>query len=262
MIPKTIHFCWMSDDAYPEKILKCIDSWKRVLPDYEIVKWDYSRFPRGKCKWVDQAFDAKKYAFCADYIRAYALYNYGGIYLDSDVEVVKSYDDLLSLPYFYGREMVNSPIEAATVGAEKGNALIKRVLDSYEGRDFVNPDGSINNEAMPWIFKRIIEEDGYVVKDIKGVDEFDHDENVINVFPMSWFSPKDWVTGKIGAEKDTYSVHHFAASWLTPKARLCMVIAQHTHPLIGHYVDYLLRPPHVVAKNLVISIRNKLGSDR
>ena len=90
MIPKIIHFCWMSGDAYPEKIKKCIESWKQKLPDYEIWLWDTNRFDINQSIWVKEAFEAKRYAFCADYIRCYALYNYGGVYLDSDVEVLKS----------------------------------------------------------------------------------------------------------------------------------------------------------------------------
>ena len=124
MIPKTIHFCWLSSDPYPEKIQHCINSWKRFLPDYEFVHWNFDRFPRGKSLWVDQAFDSHKYAYAADYIRLYALYNYGGIYLDTDVEVLKSFDDLLSLPYFIGQEPSETGIEAAVLGFEKGNKLI------------------------------------------------------------------------------------------------------------------------------------------
>ena len=99
MIPKIIHFCWLSDDPYPKKIQFCLDTWKKKLPDYEIMLWDFNRFPKDKSVWVSEAFDARKYAFAADYIRFYALYNYGGIYLDSDVEVIKNFDDFLHLPY-------------------------------------------------------------------------------------------------------------------------------------------------------------------
>lgn len=116
MIPKRIHLCWLSGDPYPQKIQKCIDSWKVHLPDYEIMLWDLKRFDIAQVPWVEQAFRVKKYAFAADYIRLYALYNYGGIYLDSDVEVLKSFDPLLDLPYFVGAENAGT-IEAAIIGA-------------------------------------------------------------------------------------------------------------------------------------------------
>lgn len=122
----------MSGDPYPSNIQKCIDSWHKYLPDYEIWLWDSKRFDIESSMWVKEAYEMKKYAFCADYIRLYALYNYGGIYLDSDVEVLKSYTDLLDLPYFMGLES-KGIIEAATIGAEKGCPIIKDLMAHYEG---------------------------------------------------------------------------------------------------------------------------------
>ncbi|MGN0201364.1 MAG: glycosyltransferase family 32 protein [Candidatus Cryptobacteroides sp.] len=104
MIPKIIHFCWISGDEFPEQIRMCIDSWKRYLPDYEIVLWDYEKVQALNVRWCEEAIAARKYAFVADYVRFYALHNYGGIYLDSDVEVLKPFDDLLNLKYFVGKE--------------------------------------------------------------------------------------------------------------------------------------------------------------
>lgn len=120
MIPKIIHYCWLSDDPVPEKLQNYMKSWKKYLPDYEFMKWDFKRFPKDKCAWVSEAFDNKKYAFAADYIRIYALYNYGGIYLDMDVEVLKSFDDLLSLPYFLCCDEDGEGPEVAAFGAGGG----------------------------------------------------------------------------------------------------------------------------------------------
>lgn len=211
MIPKIIHYCWLSSDPYPDKIQKCIDSWKRILPDYEIIHWNFDLFPRGKSKWVDQAFDCHKYAFAADYIRLYALYHYGGIYLDSDVEVLKSFDDLLVLPYFLGRENTPSGVEAATLGCEKGNVLIKAMYESYENREF--NDTSVNTEEpLPFIFRRCIES-RFEYREINNIQEFDLDPHVVNVFPFDYFSPKHWKTKEMQMSDNTYSIHHFAASW-------------------------------------------------
>lgn len=107
MIPKKIHYCWLSNDAMPEKLQHCVESWKNNLPDYEIIKWDLKKFPLEKSIWVRQAYERKKYAFAADYIRLYALVTEGGIYLDSDVEVLKTFDDLLHLPFLYVRRIVH-----------------------------------------------------------------------------------------------------------------------------------------------------------
>jgi uncharacterized protein (DUF1919 family) len=215
MIPKIIHFCWLSEDAFPEKIQMCIDSWKRVLPEYEIVHWNFKRFPRGTSKWVDQAFDSHKYAFAADYIRLYALYHYGGIYLDSDVEVLKSFDDLLDLPYFMGKEPTPSGIEAAVLGVEKGNSLIKDMLDSYEGKNFILSPGKYDIRPIPFKFRACIESQ-YSYNPIENKCDFIYDESIINVFPVDFFSPKDCNTLEIHVTERTYCIHHFSGSWLKP----------------------------------------------
>ena len=120
MIPKVIHLCWLSGDPYPPMIQSCIETWKKYCPDYDIMLWDTKQFNVNSIPWTKQAFEAKKFAFAADYIRLYAVYNYGGIYLDSDVEVLKSFDDVLELPYFVCQEVDSNSIELAAFGAEKG----------------------------------------------------------------------------------------------------------------------------------------------
>ena len=100
MIPKKIHFCWLGGGKYPERVRQCMESWRRALPGYEIVRWDESRFDVNSVPWVREAIERKKYAFAADYIRHYALYHEGGIYLDTDVEVLKPFDDLLDAEMF------------------------------------------------------------------------------------------------------------------------------------------------------------------
>src|SRR5574344_1400117 len=102
MIPQIIHYCWLSNDPYPAELVGYMETWKKMLPDYEFILWNFDRFDISSSIWVKEAFNAKKYAFAADYIRCYALYNYGGIYLDMDVEVIKPFDDLLSKKYFLG----------------------------------------------------------------------------------------------------------------------------------------------------------------
>lgn len=224
MIPKIIHYCWMSGDDYPTDIQKCIDSWHKILPDYEIWLWDTKRFDINSSAWVKEAFERKKYAFCADYIRLYALYNYGGIYLDSDVEVLKSYNDLLDLPYFMGLES-KGIIEAATIGAEKGCPIIKDLMSHYEGRHFVDENGNIDIVIMPQIIQDEIK-GKYSLKIIKTKKEFVYDDNVINVFPYDRFSPID-STGKryvLRATESTYSIHHFVSAWVNPRVMLLVKI--------------------------------------
>lgn len=212
MIPKIIHYCWLSTDPFPADIQNCMDSWKKFLPDYEFIHWNFDRFPRGKSKWVDEAFENKKYAFAADYIRLYALYNYGGIYLDTDVEVLKPFDDLLNLPYFIGKEQTDAGIEAATLGCEKGNQLIGDVLATIEGQDFIKADGSFELTTLPVRFRAVI--DGrYRINWIKNLCEFKNDSSLVNILPYDFFSPKSFETYEVLKTKNTYSIHHFAGSW-------------------------------------------------
>ena len=215
MIPKIIHYCWLSGDSYPKNIKKCMKSWKKILPDYEFVLWDLKRFPLEKSLWVKQAFEKKKYAFAADYIRFYALYHYGGIYLDSDVQVLKSYNDLLDLPYFMGQENSEGPIEAATMGFEPNHPLLKSLLDYYEDRPFIKAEGSFDMWPVPNIIKKNIEA-SFTYNLISDKKDFDTSANVINVFPSDFFSPKDFHTKIICVTDNTYSIHQFDGSWLRP----------------------------------------------
>ena len=139
MIPKIIHYSWISGDPYPEKIQKCIDTWKEKLPDYQFINWNRDTFDFDSCRWLKEAYEEQNYAYCSDYLRIYAVYNYGGIWLDTDVEVLRSFNDLLDLPYFFGVEVflgykkyTEMNIEAAAFGAEKGNPLLSVVLKWYE----------------------------------------------------------------------------------------------------------------------------------
>lgn len=212
MIPKIIHYCWLSTDSYPENILKCMDSWKKHLPDYEIRLWNLDRFNLSQSIWVQEAFESHKYAFAADYIRLYALYHYGGIYLDSDVEVIKPFDELLHLPYFIGQENTPFGVEAATIGCEKGFHLIGEMLRRYENRHFIKDNGEMDCTPLPCIFRACIDS-LYEYHPITRIDDFTTDNIKINIFPVDWFSPKTWDTQVLKTTDNTYSIHHFSASW-------------------------------------------------
>ena len=188
------------------------------MPDYDIIRWNFDRFPREKSCWVDQAFDNHKYAFAADYIRLYALFHYGGIYLDLDVKVLKSFDDLLDLPYFVGQEKTPSGIEAATIGFPPKHPLIRQLLDRYENRPFIKDDGIMDIEPLPYIIRRYIDAQyNYFV--ISNKEDFSYEPNVFNVFTADFFSPKKYDTGEVKITGNTYSIHNFAGSWLPQKTQ-------------------------------------------
>lgn len=200
-IPKIIHYCWLSGGPYSELVQRCMQSWKEKLSGYEFMLWDVNRFDIHSVPWVEQACAEKKWAFAADYIRLYALYNYGGIYLDSDVEVLKSFDDLLDREYFFGCEHTpdrienQNSIEAATMGAEKGFVFLKKVMEYYERRDFINNNGYMDTTTLPTILAR----------KLKGAN--------LEILPMDYFSPKNTRTLALETTENTYSIHHFNGSW-------------------------------------------------
>lgn len=160
MIPKKIHYCWLSGEKYPRLVKKCLKSWQQMLPDYEIKLWDAKSFDFNSILFVKQAFERKQYAFVSDYIRLYALYNEGGIYLDSDVMVYNRFDHWHNLDFFTGIE-TRTPqhdhfwIEAAILGAIPGNKMIRECMDYYESIPFIKNDGTMDRTPAPDILTPI-----------------------------------------------------------------------------------------------------------
>lgn len=215
MIPKIIHLCWLSGDPYPAEIQKCLDTWKEHLPDYEIWLWDTNRFDINSTLWTKQAFEAKKYAFAADYIRLYALYNYGGIYLDSDVIVYKSFDELLDLPYFVGHDQIGA-FEAAIIGAEKGTKWIKDVLDRYEGRHFVKDDGAYDMLELPIVFRHTLVDKGYVFKKLDSIKAYSEEPKKMYVFNGDYFNSRDAL--EVRRTQCSFCAHNYAGTWQKKKS--------------------------------------------
>lgn len=226
MVPKIIHYCWLSGDPFPEEIKKCIRSWEKNLDGYQIILWDKNKFDVNSIRWVKEAYESKKYAFAADYIRFYALYNYGGIYLDSDVEVLKPFDDLLDCDSFLGYEYTGIP-EAAIVGAVPKCEWIKKCLDLYDGKSFFDQKGNMKMHVLPLTIKKIYEN----VSGIKMI-ESDKIQKWGNnyLYPYYYFSPKNTFTKNIESNEHTYTIHHFQASWLKKSRKL--KLKKNTHLLL------------------------------
>ena len=234
MIPKIIHYCWLSDEPFPKLVQFCIDSWKRHLPDYEFILWNRDRFDINSCIWVKQAYEEKKYAFAADYIRLYALYNYGGIYLDSDVEVLKSFNPLLHQSYFLGTEdETDIRIEAAIMGATPHNEYIGRCLKHYENRLFIN-DGKMDIETLPKIMISYARNYQVITRE----DEFNNKSDVLQIYSKDYFSPKDIGSGVLSYQsQNTYAIHHFNGSWLPARVKINLKIKR----IIGKRMTKLIQ---------------------
>lgn len=212
MIPKTLHLCWLSADPFPALIDRCIASWKDQLPDYEIMLWDGKRFDLDGTPWVREAFARRKYAFAADYIRLHALYHHGGIYLDADVEVVRSLDGLLHHQSFIGYES-SGDLEPAIIGAHPGAAWVGACLQHYAGRHFVLPDGSLDMRPLPLIVAEVLHARYPMpAAPIQAPQALAEGELVL--FPARFFSPKNPHTGKVRRDRDTHTVHHFDGQWV------------------------------------------------
>ncbi|MCL2242931.1 MAG: glycosyl transferase [Treponema sp.] len=200
-IPKIIHYCWLSNDPIPNNFDKNIVSWKKYLFDYEFILWNFNRFNIDNSLWVKQASYSKKYAFASDYIRLFAIYHYGGIYLDLDVEILKSFNDLLNNNIMMGYENEKKEIASACFGAEKNHPFILQCLNYYNNRLFIKSNGDYETTPLPYILK-------YIYNNYSK-------NSSISFLPSTFFSPKDFSTGLISIDKNTYSIHHFSGSWLS-----------------------------------------------
>ena len=214
MIHKKIHYCWFGKCKMPELALKCIESWRVNLPDYELKEWNENSFDINSNFYVKEAYESRKFAFVTDYVRLYALYTEGGIYMDTDVEVIKNLDPFLDLPAFSGFED-NVHIPTGIMAAEKGSVWAGWQLKYYDDRHFLLPDGTLDLTTNVEIIGRLMGEKGFILRN--GLYNF---QNIITIFPRDYFCPKSHTTGKIELTQNTYTIHHFAGSWKSTSDRL------------------------------------------
>lgn len=221
MTPKTIHLCWFSGDAYPVEIKVCLDSWKRWLPDWTIRLWDYEAAKAIGIDYVNEALEAKRWAFAADAVRFYAIYTEGGLYMDSDIFLYRSLEDIISRSGFVTTgECLNPTMErwglqAAFFAGEKGNQYCKDVLDWYRQHHYKNPDGTAEETISPYVMAQIAERYGFQYR-----DEF-QDLGTLAVFPTAYLSPyKKWPT-----RPEAVGVHRIYGSWKKRKLNRRIEIA-------------------------------------
>ena len=201
MIPKKIHYCWFGENSLPDDALKCIESWKKFCPDYEIIEWNEDNFDINYNDFTKQAYEQKKWAYVSDVARLWVLYNYGGIYMDTDVEVYKPLDEFLNEEGFTGFECEHYPV-TATLGASKGNPVIKLMLDFYNCKDFIAYENWQD-------YIKYQETNTCIMSNILSLLGIDRDRNEtqrikhFTVYPQSYFFTKD----------EGYTYHSFNGSW-------------------------------------------------
>lgn len=207
MIPKIIHYCWFGRGAMPKLAHKCIKSWKKHLPDYEIKEWNEDNFDVNIIPYTEEAYKSKKYAFVSDYARFKILYEEGGIYVDTDVEVLKNLDKFLNNETFTGFECNERVAPGLILGSERESVFMKKMFESYNKSHFIKNDGTLNTETVVQRITEILVKSG-----LKLNGEYQKISG-LSVYPTDYFSPKSYATGKIHLSSNTYSIHHFAASW-------------------------------------------------
>ena len=238
MIPKKIHYCWFGRNPLPEDAQKCIASWRKFFPDYEIIEWNEDNFDVNSIPYTAQAYAAKKYAFVSDYARFQILYEHGGLYFDTDVEVIKPFDDILENGGFMGRELLAKDGGAVApglgLGIEKAHPIYREILESYKKFSFLNPDGTPNLKTIVSYTTEILEKFGLLA-----TDEVQNIEG-INIYPYDYFNPLDDLTGKLRITDNTHSIHWFSKSWLQVSP-LRTKLSRFSHRLFGTSITASIR---------------------
>lgn len=213
LIPKVIHYCWFSGKEMPDGFKRCIASWEKHCPDYEIKRWDESNYDVGKNSYMRDAYEQKKWGFVPDYARLDILFHHGGIYMDTDVELVNNLDELLYQEAFCGVEKWGNVNMGGCSGAVAGHPMIRKMLKAREGISFIREDGSLNLETCGiYETKPLIEEGMCVNNQVQTIGG-------MTVYSSDYFSPYDYMSGEITMTKNTFSIHQFNGGWLDQRAK-------------------------------------------
>jgi mannosyltransferase OCH1-like enzyme len=230
MIPKIIHYCWFGRNPLPKSAQKCIDSWKVFFPEYKLKEWNEDNFDVNIIPYTKEAYEAKKYAFVSDYARFWVLYHYGGIYFDTDVEVIKPMDDILSRGGFMGCEIDRGEAYAVNPGVgiavEMSHPLYKELLGIYDGLPFYMENGTMNQFAIVRITTMVLLRHGIkkepLIQTVNG----------IVIYPQDYFNPLNDATGQLNITSNTRSIHWYSKTWL-PTSPLKTKIVRLCHRYLG-----------------------------
>lgn len=215
MIPKVIHYCWFGGNPLTENIKQYIRTWKKFFPDYEIRQWNEKNFDLNSCQFVREAYQARKWAFVSDYVRLYVVYKYGGIYFDTDIEVRRDISDYLKkAKMLLGFESQTS-VMTAFFAAEPENTFIKKLLDIYNNKPFILPDGRYDVAPNPILFTSELQKIGLVTN---GKTQVFGDS--YHIYPYEFFSAFNIDYQKFEITENTYIVHHCNGSWQSPNDKI------------------------------------------
>lgn len=212
-IPKIIHYCWFGTKEIPPQEKAYIEGWTRVHPDFKVMFWNEQNFDLNTAvPYVKQAYEAKKFAFVSDYVRMYALNKYGGIYFDTDVELIKPIDGFFGEQFFIGFEN-KTMLGTGIIGSQPNMWLLQEMMDYYSKRPFTDKNGNIDTTTNVQILVHILEKHGFIKQNSE------QNINGVHVFERDYFNPKKYDEEKFGVTDRTITVHHMAGSWLTERER-------------------------------------------
>ncbi len=234
MIPKIIHYCWFGQNPYPPMVAKCINSWKKFCPDYEFVCWNEKNFDVNMYAYAKEAYALKKWAYVSDVARLYAVNKMGGVYLDTDVELIKPLESLLQYTSFWGFENKTSVATGLGFGAEQNHKLVGELLNDYARRESLfDKDGMLLPCTV--INQPIFEKFGVVINGEKQKINGD-------IFlPTDYLCPINFLTGKMRKTENTISIHHYAASWKSPRKRFVAWSQKYLIRLFGEKIGKKMR---------------------
>lgn len=221
MIPKVIHYCWFGGNPLPPLAVKCIESWKKYCPEYEIKEWNESNFDLNCCNYVKEAYETKKWAFVTDYVRLYIMVHEGGIYMDTDVEVIAPLDNFLVNRAFSGFENATE-IPTGIMACEKDFPLFIELLHDYDNRHFKQDDGTLDMSTNVKIITKLCRKYGFISNNQK------QQIQGLVLYPNDVFCPKSYDTGEIHLTDKTVTIHHFAGSWISTAGKVSNYIKTKT----------------------------------
>ncbi len=239
MIPKIIHYCWFGGNPLPTLAAKCINSWQKYFPDYEMKEWNESNFDVNMIPYTRDAYQAKKYAFVSDYARFWILYHYGGIYFDTDVEVIRPMNDLLAKGGFMGCEVdkvVNYSVNPGLgIAVEAYHPIYKQLLERYVSRSFYLKDGNMDLTTVVRITTDVLLENGlHPCAEIQSVQG-------IIIYPVDYFNPWNDALGKLKKTQNTRSIHWYAKTWMDKENRVQIWVKRFLHRILGIENSLLIR---------------------
>lgn len=231
-IPKIVHYAWFGRGEKNELAQKCIDSWKKYLPNYEFIEWNEDNFNLNNYKYAKQAYEAKKYAHVTDVVRLHVLYEHGGIYMDTDVEVLKPLDPLLTNRAFSGFES-DDRIPTGIIAAKKNNGWVFDQLKFYETANFLDENNNpILTTNVQYIINISLVKHGYIPNGQKQTLKYG-----MVMYPRDYFCPKSLETGKINCTDNTYTIHHFSGSWVPVNSKINRVLFRFARRIVGERIS-------------------------